>query len=126
MASFCQQGLRRIEAPTCDISFIARALGFNHLGARTITGRIDGLIAQCSFPRPLPAPRNRRPGEVGRQFTPNVTPRSMWLRHAVLAWLDNYMPPEGAAHADEAAGDAAALDMDNAARRLRLVGGRGA
>ncbi|WP_068090936.1 hypothetical protein [Novosphingobium rosa] len=123
MASSHQQAFRRDPAPSCDLAYITRALGLPLMGSRALIARIDALIAQRGFPKPLPSMRRRRPGEATGQLTDEVTTRSTWLVAAVTAWLDNYMPPSAQAAVDAASIRAAAIEMDGNARRLKLVGG---
>jgi hypothetical protein len=103
--------------PTVTAWWIQRQLG--HKGSdKLLEAFLEGLIAQHGFPEPLP---HQKWG--GGLDTALNARRSRWLRVAVLAWLDNYLPPEAVVSLDAAHQAAAAEDMDQAAGNLRLVGG---
>lgn len=108
--------------PTCTLWFVGRELGKADLSAPRLVAYIQGLVDQFHFPAPYPSLQRRT-------LTRAVTQRSTWRRAAVLAWLDDWLPPATAEALDAAARTAAAADMDAAAARLgtlrplRLVGG---
>lgn len=103
---------------TCTFGYVQGQLGQNTLSQRRMVEYLRKLIADHGFPPPLPAIVK------GGALTREPHPSSRWLRTAVHAWLDGYIPPDCAATIDDQAFAAAALDMDAAATNLRLVGGR--
>ncbi len=104
------------EAPTCNLGYIRRALGRAGYGDYRMVTYVRALIADYAFPRPLPTLRKKA-------LTTDVTPDSNWLRPAVDAWLDSFLPPEAGAALTREAHIAAAAEMDEAAGALRIVGG---
>lgn len=110
------------DAPrTCTLGYIRAALGRRDYGDKRMVTYVTLLVEHHGFPKPLPTLRKKA-------LTGAVTPDSNWLRDAVDAWLEDFLPPEAGAQLDAAAKAAAAADMDNAAAqlgrgRLRVVGG---
>lgn len=107
------------DAHTVTISSIGRRLGVRDMSARRLCGYVTQLIDQRGFPKPLPAYR-------GKKLHDEVIIHSRWVKPAVDAWFDTFLPPEALAALDAQARQAAAAEMDAAAAGLRLVGGRGA
>lgn len=103
---------------TCTLWFIRRELGQHGYSDRRMVAYVTQLIDQHDFPRPLPAMRK------GGVLTSAVTSNSTWPRAAVEAWIEGWLPPDAAAAIDRKARAEAAASMDDAARNLRLVGGR--
>lgn len=106
------------EARTCTFGYVQGQLGQNTLSQRRMAQYLRKLISDHGFPAPLPTIVK------GGAITRDVHPSSKWVRAAVNAWLDGFIPPDCAATIDDQAYAAAALDMDAAAANLRLVGGR--
>lgn len=106
------------EARTCSFGYVQHQLGCDHLSQRRMAAYLTSLIADHGFPRPLPAPVK------GGKLTTAVHFSSKWHRAAVDAWIDGFIPPDQAATIDEQACALAAAEMDDAARNLRLVGGK--
>jgi hypothetical protein len=104
------------QGPTCDIIYLRRELGRTDYSDRRMLAYVRLLIASAGFPAPLPMDR-------GGQLVTDPTPRSRWLRAAVDAWLENQLPPDGAALAERRAAAEAADKMDRRASNLRLVRG---
>lgn len=105
-------------ARTCTIWYIRRELGRADYGDGRLVTYVRALVASRGFPPPLP---HEKRGHLVEEVTVN----SRWLRSAVDAWLDDFLPPEAAASVDRAQRAAAADEMDAAAFGLRLVrGGR--
>lgn len=105
-------------ARTCTIGYIQRELGQNALSQPRLVKYLRALIGGHGFPAPLPTILK------GGTLTRDVHASSKWVRAAVDAWIDGFIPPDQAATIDDQAFAAAALDMDANAHRLRLVGGR--
>ncbi|WP_374414266.1 hypothetical protein [Novosphingobium colocasiae] len=104
--------------PTVNILYIRRRLGALDYKASRLVRFVSLLVSERGFPPPLPR-------LIGQQLTHDVTEKSHWLRHAVEAWLDDFLPPDSAMSIDRAAMAAAAAEMDAAAGNLRLIrGGR--
>jgi len=103
---------------TCTFGYVQAQLGQNALSQRRMLEYLRALIADHGFPAPLPTIIK------GGKLTKDPHPSSKWLRTAVHAWLDGYIPPDCAATIDDQAFAAAALDMDAAATNLRLVAGK--
>lgn len=103
---------------TCTIYYVQRELGEQHLSEKRLCAYLRKLIAEYGFPKPLPTVMR------GGSLTNDVHQRSKWIRAAVDAWIDGYIPPDCAATIDEKAMRAAAAEMDANAQNLRLVGGR--
>ncbi|TCM42074.1 hypothetical protein [Novosphingobium sp. ST904] len=101
---------------TVDIWYLRRRLGVTQFKSTRLKRYLSLLISEKSFPPPLPA-------MVGHVLRNDVTVTSQWIRNSVEAWLDNFLPPENAAQADQTAMRAAALDMDANAGNLRLIRG---
>jgi hypothetical protein len=115
-------GFPNEASPTCSILEICRRLGRDHYRSGRRVTYLNKLIEQRGFPPPLPDMSTRK-----RDLIADVTVNSRWIRAAVEAWFDNFMPPEALASIDAAALAAAAAEMDDAAGMLgglRLVGGR--
>lgn len=107
-----------VQAPTCDLGYIRRALGKARMSERTFIAFVGALIEQRGFPRPLPDYRRGAIVDV-------VTRHSSFYRAAVDCWLDNFLSPEAAAAQTAEAARLAAQDMDANAATLRLIrGGR--
>ncbi|MBT0667008.1 hypothetical protein HT136_01330 [Novosphingobium profundi] len=104
------------EASTIGIYAIAKALGRSDYKARRLVSYVSALVREASFPPPLPV-------LVAQRLEHGVTLKSQWQRDAVDAWLDNFLPPDNALAVDQAAKNAAAAEMDQAAMGLRLVAG---
>jgi hypothetical protein len=103
---------------TCTLWFIRRELGQHGYSDRRMIAYVRQLIAHHDFPHPLPAMTK------GGALSADVTARSTWVRAGVEAWIEGFLPPDGAALVDRKARADAAASMDDAARHLRLVGGR--
>lgn len=106
------------EARTCNFGYVQKQLGRDGLSQPRMVQYLRRLIADHGFPAPLPTIVK------GGKTTKDVHPSSRWIRAAVIAWFDGYIPPDCAATIDDKAYAAAALSMDTAATNLRLVGGR--
>lgn len=110
-----------VDEPTCTLWYIQNRLGRSDYGERRMVTYVTLLIREHDFPPPLPTLRRGI-------LTRDVVARSRWIRTAVDAWLEDFLPPANAEALDKAARRAAADDMDEAARnlgRLTLVqGGR--
>lgn len=105
------------DEPTVTAPWIGRQLG--HEGSDALLeAYLNELVRDHRFPPPLP--HWQWGGGVGKHIDAR---RSRWRREAVVAWLDDYLPPDAAAALDAAAAADAAADMDAAAGELRLVGG---
>lgn len=109
------------DAPPVGILYIRQRLGRTDFKNRRIVQYVSLLVRDKGFPPPLPS-------MVRNELTEDVTMKSQWFRHAVDAWIDDFLPPDNAMSVDTAAKAAAALDMDAAAaglggRNLRLVAG---
>lgn len=105
-------------ATTCTFGYVQGQLGQNRLSPRRMVQYLQQLVNLHGFPVPLPAIVK------GGTLTTQVHPSSKWIRSAVHAWLDGFIPPDCAATIDDQAFAAAALDMDANACNLRLVGGK--
>lgn len=113
-----REGLEARSTMTCTIWQIRLMLGRGDYGDRRIVAYLTGLVADFGFPPPLPHEKR------GRVIS-GVTISSRWLRNAVDAWIDDFLPPDAAAAIDRAAQAAAADEMDGAAFGLKLIrGGR--
>ncbi|OYX62715.1 MAG: hypothetical protein B7Y88_13765 [Sphingomonadales bacterium 32-64-17] len=120
-----QPVLDEADEPTVTLSWVRRQLGRTKYGERRIIAYLSLLIDQQGFPPPLPELNLVRDGSAAHTLTSEVRATSIWPRKAVLAWLDDYLPPANAAQVDEMARRDAAADMDSAAGTLRVVqGGR--
>ncbi|PNU05824.1 hypothetical protein [Novosphingobium guangzhouense] len=110
------------DAGTVSIHYIRRRLGRIDFKDRRIVQYVTLLVRDKGFPPPLP-------DMVRGHLVEDVTMKSQWLRNAVDAWLNDFLPPDNAISVDNAAKDAAAHEMDQAAACLgnfRLIrGGRG-
>lgn len=86
--------------------YVAMRLGLTGRSQQWLLGHVRQLIARNGFPAPFP---HYLLDGTARQ---GVTLASRWLREAVDAWLDGFLPPElaDAAAAARLAADAAALD----------------
>lgn len=105
--------------PTCTLWFVGRELGKADFSATRLAAYVQGLVDQFGFPPPYPSLHRRA-------LTRAVTPRSTWRRAAVMAWLDDWLPPATSDALDAAAQAAAAADMDAAALQLgqlRMISG---
>jgi len=111
-----------IDAPTCTLSYIKRQLGRGDFGDRRMCTYVRALIQQEGFPPPLPCMLR------GGTLTREVTPKSRWIRSAVDAWIEDFLPPANAAAVDRLAQAAAASEMDSMAANLGrltvITGGR--
>jgi len=99
------------DAPTCTLSYIKRQLGRGDFGDRRMCTYVRALMQHEGFPPPLPC-------LVKRELTREVTPKSRWIRSAVDAWIEDFLPPANAAAVDRIAQLQAADDMDAAAANL--------
>lgn len=110
------------ETRTCTILYIRRELGRGDCGDKRLISHVQALVDEMGFPPPLPCSVKGRAG-----LTRAVTMNSRWIRAAVDAWLEDWTtPPPVAATLDRKAHEAAAAEMDAAAKGLRLIrGGRG-
>jgi hypothetical protein len=115
-------------APTYGLGDLMRRLGqVEHRGrARSTAWQIDylrGLIADCSFPAPLPL-RIRDRDTRATRMTTDVQRASRWLRAAVDQWFEDQLPP-GTGSGDVAEQRAGEQIMDEraAAIGLRMVDG---
>lgn len=110
------------ENPTCSFHRVTHLLGCSaHSDARACKF-ITALIADEGFPPPLP--HHRHGGSKGGPgIERGVAPRSMWIRAAVLQWLEDSLTPAITAGLDAAARSAAASEMDAAASGLYLIDG---
>jgi len=116
------------RTPTYGVGDIIRRLGQDYYGTRprSITWQLAylrDLIAQASFPQPLPLPiRDRVSG--GRILTSDVHRTSRWPRCAVDQWFEDLLPPGSAAGdaAEQRAGDAI-MDARAASLGLRMIDG---
>ena len=107
--------------PTVGMSWLKRQLGRTDYRATRFVRYVELLIDQQGFPPPLPTLRTSR----GGQLIDGVVPESKWRRAAVLAWLEDFLPPANAGQLAAAEARTAATDMDAAAAGLRLLqGGR--
>lgn len=109
------------DAVPVGILYIRQRLGRTDFGNRRIMQYVSLLVRDKGFPPPLPS-------MVRGALTEDVTMKSQWFRHAVDAWLDDFLPPDNTMSVDAVAKAAAALDMDEAAaslgtRKLRVVAG---
>lgn len=106
------------DEPTCTLYYIRQRLGRRDFKEGRFIKYLGLLIAERGFPPPLP-------DMIGPRLVDKVTHRSRWLRDAVDAWLEDFLPPDNAAQVDRAAQQAAAADMDAAAQNLglRLIAG---
>lgn len=113
--------LTAADHETVGILYIRRRLGQYTYGAGRLCTFVTLLVRDKGFPPPLPL-------LLHGELTDAVTMKSQWFRHAVEAWLSDFLPPDNAMSVDRAAKAAAAADMDAAAAqlgKLRLVvGGR--
>lgn len=106
--------------PTVTFWHLKNRFGRGGNGTGWFRNYMQRMVDLAGFPPPLPDMSQRRPGLIR-----GVTENSRWVRVAVDAWFDDFLPPEVAARLDEVARAAAAAEMDQAAFGLRLVGGRG-
>lgn len=123
-----QTQIRRLRAelgtsPTVSLRFIAARLGKRNYGLPRLRRYVTLLIEECGFPPPFPTLVTGKKGEADR-LELGVAADSAWQREPVEAWLEDFLPPANAAALDARAEAAAAEAMDQAAERLRLVGGR--
>lgn len=104
---------------TVGIIYLRRRLGQDDYKERRLVNYISKLVKECGFPPPLPALK-------GTRLVHEVNMGSKWIRAAVEAWLDDFLPPDNAMSMDRAAMAAAASDMDAAAANLgnlRVIAG---
>lgn len=118
LSHFLAGGARDAAVTTCTFGYIQGQLGQGRLPPRRMVQYLQGLVDHHRFPAPLPAIVK------GGQLTTQVHPSSKWIRSAVHAWLDGFIPPDAAATLDDQAYAAAAIDIDANANNLRLVGGK--
>ena len=109
------------EPPSCTLWQVRLLLGRTDHSDPRFVRYVQALVDECGFPRPFPSVVKGPDGKRG--LTAAVTPRSSFRRDAVLAWRDDYLPPDCAERLTAQAMNAAALEMDAAAGNLRLVGG---
>ena len=111
------------DQSTVGIWYIRRRLGRKDYKDRRIVRYVSLLVAEKGFPPPLPCLK-------GNTLVDEVTTSSEWLRPAVDAWLDDFLPPDNQMSLDRVAQAEAAAEMDRAAAslgNLRLIaGGRAA
>jgi len=101
---------------TCSLWYIRARLGRRDYQDKRMVAYVTRLIEAQSFPPPLPCLK-------GQDLCAAVTAKSRWLRPAVDAWLEDFLPPANAAQVDQAALNAAAHEMDAAAHGLTLIAG---
>lgn len=107
---------------TCTLWWIRTALGRTDYSDGRFVAYVQDLVDQCGFPPPFPSKPK------GKDMTMRVTPKSIFRRDAVQAWIDDFLPPACAARLDADALRLAADDLDSRAAqlgRLTLIeGGR--
>lgn len=118
ISNLMASGSQDSAATTCTFGYVQGQLGQNRLSPRRMVQYLQQLVNLHGFPAPLPTIVK------GGKLTTQVHPSSKWIRNAVHAWLDGFIPPDCAATIDHQALAAAAIDMDANAANLRLVGGR--
>jgi hypothetical protein len=105
------------DDPTVTAPWVAKQLG--HKGSDALLeAYLQDLVDELGFPRPLP--HWKWGGGISKDIDAR---RSRWRREAVIAWLDDYLPPDAALAIDAAAMADAADEMDRAAGSLALVDG---
>jgi hypothetical protein len=118
MAGFTLSDVRPLAmVETCSIFDIARAFGQHDREIRSLVPYVQARVDTVGFPPPIMDLVKGQPSRA-------VTPKSRWLRSAVLAWFEGSVPPDTASRAN-------AYDVRNAERtlaarasHLKLVGGR--
>lgn len=118
LSHFLADGSKDSAVTTCTFGYVQGQLGQNRLSPRRMVQYLQGLVDHHHFPAPLPAIVK------GGTLTKQVHTSSKWIRSAVHAWLDGFIPPQCAATLDDQAYAAAAMDIDANAANLRLVGGK--
>jgi hypothetical protein len=68
--------------------YIATRAGVSHRSQGWILNYVRLLVKNEGFPAPLPTFRL-----VTGERVPGIVPASRWLRGAVDAWFDGYLPP---------------------------------
>lgn len=106
------------DAATCSFYYVKSLLGVHRFSDDRTASYLQTLVDEHNFPPPLPTPL------VKGRITLKAHPRSRWVRPAVDAWFEGYMPPAAAAAMDAKAMAEAAAAMDANAANLRLVGGK--
>lgn len=109
------------STPTVGVWWIRRQLGKTSWGESRILSYLQLLIQERDFPTPIPDMVLGR-GKPHR-LVDGLTIDSQWRRAAVLAWMDDGLPPANAAQIEGAAKQAAANDMDAAAGALTASAG---
>ncbi len=113
------------DQPSCTLWQVRLLLGRGDHSDDRFVRYVQALVEECGFPRPFPSPVKGSASRKGG-LTLKVTHRSTFRRDAVLAWRDDYLPPDCSARLDAEAHRHAAAEMDAMARQLgqlRLAGG---
>jgi len=100
------------DEPTCTLLWLRRQLGRQDLTPGRFVRMVEALIANSGFPPPLPS------FSQSKGLVLEVNQRSCWIRVAVEAWLQDFLPPANACAIDAAAMREAASDLDAAAANL--------